>query len=360
MCADVDEEDPKTHDGSEDQRHTRRRPGRIRSRKVVLTLFPTATARFVLPPAATPQNLGGYPLAFVEDIGIGAKSFYGVPKVVCHFVIIVTLVGDFVRDFSGVNSRVRDRGPVLTTMFTVLIWQHGEQLQGYVDRKLRKLQLAALRVLTALAEASVAIARELLHRSATMDGLKQLITGCERTHGQAANDEASGAKQRERALAALAELALSDGGAVFSSIQQLDRAFEAVLIDREESKKKYGTSLGRMHEMMLIVLIRATNYGLSTSQLLEFVGGDVALALAIVQSILKVPAYEDELFAAVVQLLHGFLLPQTYAPAGGSALELQIEDFSSHVVAFSGGTFESGLRWGHAPSGSGTRQHWRL
>ena len=108
-----------------------------------------------------------------------------------------------------------------------------------------------------------------------------------------------------------------------------------MLIDREEGKKKYGTSLGRMHEMMLIVLIRATNYGLSTSQLLEFVGGDVALALAIVQSILKVPAYEDELFAAVVQLLHGFLLPQTYAPAGGSALELQIEDFSSHVVAFS-------------------------
>ena len=149
------------------------------------------------------------------------------------------------------------------------------------------------------------------------------------------NDEESGAKQRERALAALAELALSDSGAVFSSIQQLDRAFEAVLIDREEGKKKYGTSLGRMHEMMLIVLIRATNYGLSTSQLLEFVGGDVALALAIVQSILKVPAYEDELFAAVVQLLHGFLLPQTYAPAGGSALELQIEDFSSHVVAFS-------------------------
>ena len=149
------------------------------------------------------------------------------------------------------------------------------------------------------------------------------------------NDEESGAKQRERALAALAELALSDSAAVFSSIQQLDRAIEAVLIDREEGKKKYGTSLGRMHEMMLIVLIRATNYGLSTSQLLEFVGGDVALALAIVQSILKVPAYEDELFAAVVQLLHGFLLPQTYAPAGGSALELQIEDFSSHVVAFS-------------------------
>ena len=148
------------------------------------------------------------------------------------------------------------------------------------------------------------------------------------------NDEESGAKQRERALAALAELALSDSAAVFSSIQQLDRAFKAVLIDREEGKKKYGTSLGRMHEMMLIVLIRATNYGLSTSQLLEFVGGDVALALAIVQSILKVPAYEDELFAAVVQLLHGFLLPQTYAPAGGSALELQIEDFSSHVVAF--------------------------
>ena len=61
---------------------------------------------------------------------MGAKSFDGVPKVVCHFVIIVTLVGDFVRDFGAINSRVRDRGPVLTAMFTVLIWQHGEQLHN--------------------------------------------------------------------------------------------------------------------------------------------------------------------------------------------------------------------------------------
>ena len=143
------------------------------------------------------------------------------------------------------------------------------------------------------------------------------------------NDEESGARQRMCARwRRFAGWRCRRAGTVFSSIQQLDRAFEAVLIDREEGKKKYGTSLGRMHEMMLIVLIRATNYGLSTSQLFEFVGGDVALALAIVQSILKVPAYEDELFAAVVQLLHGFLLAQTYAPAGGSALELEIEDFA--------------------------------
>ena len=74
------------------------------------------------------------------------------------------------------------------------VWkQHGEHLQGYVDRHNRRLQLAALRVMGALATASAAISRELLHKSATMDGLKQLITSCERTHGQAANDEASGA-----------------------------------------------------------------------------------------------------------------------------------------------------------------------
>ena len=65
------------------------------------------------------------------------------------------------------------------------VWkQHGEHLQGYVDRHNRRLQLAALRVMGALATASAAIARELLHKSATMDGLKQLITSCERTHGQ--------------------------------------------------------------------------------------------------------------------------------------------------------------------------------
>ena len=74
------------------------------------------------------------------------------------------------------------------------VWKHhGDQLQGYLDRKLRRLQLAALRVLAALATASAAIARELLHRSATMDGLKQLITSCERMHGQASEDEASDA-----------------------------------------------------------------------------------------------------------------------------------------------------------------------
>ena len=65
------------------------------------------------------------------------------------------------------------------------VWkQHGEHLQGYVERHNRRLQLAALRVMAALAAASAAIARELLHKSATMDGLKQLITSCERMHGQ--------------------------------------------------------------------------------------------------------------------------------------------------------------------------------
>ena len=77
------------------------------------------------------------------------------------------------------------------------VWkQHGDHLQGYVDRHNRRLQLAALRVMAALAAASAAIARELLHKSATMDGLKQLITSCERQHGQASEDETSDAVVR--------------------------------------------------------------------------------------------------------------------------------------------------------------------
>ena len=76
------------------------------------------------------------------------------------------------------------------------VWkQHGEHLQGYVDRHNRRLQLAALRVMGALATASAAIARELLHKSATMDGLKQLITSCERTHGQVVSGRPSNPHQ---------------------------------------------------------------------------------------------------------------------------------------------------------------------
>ena len=74
------------------------------------------------------------------------------------------------------------------------VWkQHGEQLVGFLDRKMRRLQLATLRALAALASASTAIARELLQRIDSLEGLKHLITSCERAHGPAANEETSAA-----------------------------------------------------------------------------------------------------------------------------------------------------------------------
>ena len=77
---------------------------------------------------------------------------------------------------------LRSRGPKLARE----VWkQHGEQLVGFLDRKMRRLQLATLRALAALATASTAIARELLQRIDSLDGFKQLITSCERAHGQA-------------------------------------------------------------------------------------------------------------------------------------------------------------------------------
>ena len=75
----------------------------------------------------------------------------------------------------------------------------------------------------------------------------------------------------------LAELACLDERRteVFSAMQQIDKAFEQTLMDKEEGHKLYGTSLGRLHELMLCLLIRSTAHAFTTAQLLEFVRGDL-------------------------------------------------------------------------------------
>ena len=128
------------------------------------------------------------------------------------------------------------------------------------------------------------------------------------------NDANAGQKQSLAALAELAELARSDGrrAAVFSAMQEIDAAFEQTLVDKEEGQKLYGTSLGRLHELMLCLLIRSTAHAFTTAQLLEFVRGDLPLAISIVGVLLRVPTYEDELVACALGLLRGFFRPDTY------------------------------------------------
>ena len=177
------------------------------------------------------------------------------------------------------------------------------------------------------------------------------------------NDADAGQKQKLAALAALAELASSDArrDEVFYAMQQIDRAFEQTLVDKEvtlalalaliltlalilaltlaqEGHKLYGTSLGRLHELMLCLLLRSTAYAFTSAQLLEFARGDLPLALSIVGALLRVPTYEDALVGCALGLLRGFFRPDTYTkfwlPDEQSirAFPKRVETFSAELL----------------------------
>ena len=177
------------------------------------------------------------------------------------------------------------------------------------------------------------------------------------------NDADAGQKQKLAALAALAELASSDArrDEVFFAMQQIDKAFEQTLVDKEvtlalalaliltlalilaltlaqEGHKLYGTSLGRLHELMLCLLLRSTAYAFTSAQLLEFARGDLPLALSIVGALLRVPTYEDALVGCALGLLRGFFRPDTYTkfwlPDEQSirAFPKRVETFSAELL----------------------------
>ena len=62
--------------------------------------------------------------------------------------------------------------------------------------------------------------------------------------------------------------------------------------DKVEGKKKYGVKLGRLHEVILVILSRICNYKLKSQELLEFVGGDLGLGLFLIASVVKVKSIE--------------------------------------------------------------------
>ena len=177
------------------------------------------------------------------------------------------------------------------------------------------------------------------------------------------NDADAGQKQKLTALATLAELASSDArrDEVFFAMQQIDKAFEQTLVDKEvtlalalaliptlalilalalaqEGHKLYGTSLGRLHELMLCLLLRSTAYAFTSAQLLEFARGDLPLALSIVGALLRVPTYEDALVGCALGLLRGFFRPDTYTkfwlPGEQSirAFPKRVETFSAELL----------------------------
>ena len=98
------------------------------------------------------------------------------------------------------------------------------------------------------------------------------------------NDPSVGSRAKERALAGLADAARAEPERVLSLLAAVDATFETLLNERHDGVQKFGTALGRMHETVLLVLMRATGYRFSTAQLLDFLRGDVPLALTIMFS----------------------------------------------------------------------------
>ena len=121
----------------------------------------------------------------------------------------------------------------------------------------------------------------------------------------ALNDEKESSKAKLSALAKLAECARTDPDAVLSCFSGVDEAFERLLLDKHQAHLNFGTALGRMHETVLLVLIRATRYTLTTAQLLDFLRGVLALAMTVMQQLIICKSYEDEVIACALGLLCG-------------------------------------------------------
>jgi hypothetical protein len=154
------------------------------------------------------------------------------------------------------------------------------------------------------------------------------------------NGDAS-SKSKLAALAKLAERALHDPDEVLDVLHTgLGEAFEVLLTDKVEAHSKFGTALGRMHETVLLTLIRATKYHLRTSELLDFVRGDLTLAMEVLSQLFSCTAYEEEALACALELLGGFARPDTYAELdsgarGSFSLEGTVEAFSRRLESFS-------------------------
>ena len=155
----------------------------------------------------------------------------------------------------------------------------------------------------------------------------------------------SASKQKLVALAKLADIALNDPDAVLSCLDAtVDDAMDRMLADKADAYYKFGTALGRVHETVLLLLLRATRYQLTTAQLLDLMRGDVPLSITVLKALTQVTSHEDECIAAALELLCGFAHPDTYADLEGWRCTTGL-DGQGTVVAFAErlGTFAAAL-----------------
>ena len=158
------------------------------------------------------------------------------------------------------------------------------------------------------------------------------------------NDSCTSRTEKIAALSNLADYALTAPEVVLDHFHAVDDAFESLLYLENEILQAAEEHLDPLATLsgVLLVLVRATRYGLRTAHLLELVRGDLPLALSLLHPLFSANDVEAEATECAARLLHGFARPDTYveleAAASGSAsfdIEGSVEAFGTRLDEFS-------------------------
>eukprot|EP00941_MAST-03F_sp_MAST-3F-sp1_P006529 g6529.t1 len=110
----------------------------------------------------------------------------------------------------------------------------------------------------------------------------------------------------------------------------ITNVFDENLNDKLEGKRSFGTKIGRLHELVLIILVRLLDYKLEASSFLQLLNGDLSISLHLLIAVFKVPSYEDAVILQLVHLLSDFVNPSFHVT--GKKTKLEYANFSAHVT----------------------------
>eukprot|EP00756_Hemistasia_phaeocysticola_P048050 Hpha_TRINITY_DN22493_c0_g1::TRINITY_DN22493_c0_g1_i1::g.94999::m.94999 len=122
---------------------------------------------------------------------------------------------------------------------------------------------------------------------------------------------------------------------LFDAVKHIDFQFEKTLTEKEEAHNSFGSALGKLHETMLVLLMRMDNYRLRGGELLEFAHGNVPFAVQIAIGVLKVQSYEPEILANTAGLLSDLSNPSAFVSVseGAAVTEHSCKEFRDRVDA---------------------------
>lgn len=126
---------------------------------------------------------------------------------------------------------------------------------------------------------------------------------------------------------------------LFPAVVSLDASFEGLLVDKKDANRQFGTSLGKPHEHLVVLLLRVTNYSkLKAADLLQqLCDNDDTMLAQLLLDIIRVKTYEWPLVVAALRCLFELSLPQTYFSADSSSAAagdaIHVTSFQQKVTA---------------------------